>query len=65
MSSAFGTETVLDVRRWTHDYFSFTTTTGDDGFRFDNGQLVMIGLEVSCNFPAGVPESMRIVSFVL
>ncbi|WP_027072338.1 ferredoxin--NADP reductase [Luteimonas sp. J29] len=45
MSSAFGTETVLDVRHWTDSYFSFTTTR-DDGFRFDNGQFVMIGLEV-------------------
>ncbi|GAB3317947.1 ferredoxin--NADP reductase [Luteimonas notoginsengisoli] len=45
MSSAFGTEMVLDVRHWTDDYFSFTTTR-DDGFRFDNGQFVMIGLEV-------------------
>ncbi|MGH8085836.1 MAG: ferredoxin--NADP reductase [Lysobacter sp.] len=45
MSSAFGTETVLDVRHWTDDYFSFTTTR-DGGFRFDNGQFVMIGLEV-------------------
>ena len=45
MSSAFGTETVLDVRHWTDDYFSFTTTR-DDGFRFDNGQFVMIGLEI-------------------
>ncbi len=44
MSSAFGTETVLDVRHWTNDYFSFTTTR-DDGFRFDNGQFVMIGLQ--------------------
>ena len=44
MSSAFGTETVLDVRHWTDAYFSFTTTR-DDGFRFDNGQFVMIGLE--------------------
>ncbi|MGH8031944.1 MAG: ferredoxin--NADP reductase [Luteimonas sp.] len=43
MSCAFGTETVLDVRHWTDDYFSFTTTR-DDGFRFDNGQFVMIGL---------------------
>nr|MDQ3057839.1 ferredoxin--NADP reductase [Pseudomonadota bacterium] len=41
----FGTETVLDVRHWTDSYFSFTTTR-DDGFRFDNGQFVMIGLEV-------------------
>ncbi len=45
MSSPFGTETVLDVRHWTDDYFSFTTTR-DDGFRFDNGQFVMIGLQV-------------------
>jgi ferredoxin/flavodoxin---NADP+ reductase len=46
MSSAFGTETVLDVRHWTDAYFSFTTTR-DDGFRFENGQFVMIGLEVN------------------
>ena len=46
MSSPFGTETVLDVRHWTDDYFSFTTTR-DDGFRFDNGQFVMIGLQLS------------------
>ncbi|QDQ73025.1 ferredoxin--NADP reductase [Pseudoluteimonas lycopersici] len=45
MASPFGTETVLDVRHWTNAYFSFTTTR-DDGFRFDNGQFVMIGLEV-------------------
>ncbi len=45
MASPFGTETVLDVRHWTDSYFSFTTTR-DDGFRFDNGQFVMIGLEI-------------------
>ncbi len=45
MSSPFISETVLDVRHWTGDYFSFTTSR-DDGFRFDNGQFVMIGLEV-------------------
>ena len=45
MSSAFGTETVLDVRHWTDAYFSFSTTR-DDGFRFENGQFVMIGLEI-------------------
>jgi len=45
MSAAFITETVLDVRHWTPDYFSFTTSR-DDGFRFDNGQFVMIGLPV-------------------
>jgi ferredoxin--NADP+ reductase len=45
MSAAYIRETVLDVRHWTEDYFSFTTSR-DDGFRFDNGQFVMIGLEV-------------------
>ncbi len=45
MSAAFITETVLDVRHWTDDYFSFTTTR-DEGFRFENGQFVMIGLLV-------------------
>ena len=45
MASLFCTETVLDVRHWTDAYFSFTATR-DDGFRFDNGQFVMIGLEV-------------------
>ena len=35
----------MDVRHWTDAYFSFTTTR-DDGFRFENGQFVMIGLEV-------------------
>ena len=45
MTAAFIRETVLDVRHWTDDYFSFTTSR-DDGFRFDNGQFVMIGLEV-------------------
>ena len=45
MASPFGTETVLDVRHWTDSYFSFTTTR-DDGFRFDNGQFVMIGLDL-------------------
>ena len=45
MSSAYSPETVLDVRHWTDDYFSFTTTR-NESFRFDNGQFVMIGLEV-------------------
>lgn len=45
MSSAFITETILDVRHWTDAYFSFTCTR-DDGFRFENGQFVMIGLMV-------------------
>lgn len=45
MSAAFIRETVLDVRHWTEDYFSFTTSR-DDGFRFENGQFVMLGLEI-------------------
>ncbi len=45
MSSPFITETILAVRHWTDAYFSFTCTR-EDGFRFENGQFVMIGLEV-------------------
>jgi len=45
MYSAFATERVLAVRHWTDAYFSFTTTR-DDGLRFENGQFIMIGLEV-------------------
>jgi len=45
MSSAYSTETVLSVRHWTENYFSFTTTR-DPGLRFENGQFVMIGLNV-------------------
>ena len=43
--SVFATEQVLAVRHWTPDYFSFTTTR-DESLRFENGQFVMIGLEV-------------------
>ena len=43
MSAAYGFETVLEVHHWTDAYFSFTTTR-DTGFRFDNGQFVMIGI---------------------
>ncbi len=45
MSSCIS-ERVLDVRHWTDAYFSFTVTR-DDGFRFDNGQFVMLGLMVN------------------
>jgi len=41
----FGTERVLSVRHWNDTLFSFTTTR-DDSLRFENGQFVMIGLEV-------------------
>src|SRR3954452_17987924 len=43
--SAFQIETVLSVTHWTEQLFSFTATR-DPGFRFQNGQFAMIGLEV-------------------
>lgn len=43
--SAFNTEKVLSVRHWNDSLFSFTTTR-DDALRFENGQFVMIGLQV-------------------
>ena len=43
--SALQRETVLSVRHWTDSLFSFTATR-DPGFRFQNGQFAMIGLEV-------------------
>jgi ferredoxin--NADP+ reductase len=43
--SAFQRETVLSVQHWTDSLFSFTATR-DPGFRFQNGQFAMIGLEV-------------------
>ncbi len=45
MMSAFQKETVLSVEHWTDSLFSFTATR-DPGFRFQNGQFAMIGLEV-------------------
>jgi ferredoxin--NADP+ reductase len=43
--SAFYREKVLSVRHWTDTLFSFRATR-DTGFRFENGQFAMIGLEV-------------------
>ena len=43
--SAVNTQKVLSVTHWNESLFSFTTTR-DDSFRFENGQFVMIGLEV-------------------
>src|SRR6476659_2825500 len=43
--SAFYREKVLSVRHWTDTLFGFTATR-DSGFRFQNGQFAMIGLEV-------------------
>ncbi len=45
MSKAIQEETVLSVRHWTDDLFSFSTTR-DPAFRFLNGQFTMIGLTV-------------------
>lgn len=43
--SSFNREQVLSVRHWTDSLFSFTTTR-DPGFRFQNGQFTMMGMEV-------------------
>ncbi|WP_315744403.1 MULTISPECIES: ferredoxin--NADP reductase [unclassified Bradyrhizobium] len=43
--NAFQKETVLSVKHWTESLFSFTATR-NPGFRFQNGQFAMIGLEV-------------------
>jgi ferredoxin--NADP+ reductase len=43
--SNFTEETVLTVRHWTDNLFSFTATRSPS-FRFVNGQFTMIGLEV-------------------
>jgi ferredoxin--NADP+ reductase len=43
--SNLNTQTVLSVHHWTDTLFSFTCTR-DNGFRFENGQFVMVGLEV-------------------
>jgi len=39
-------EQVLSVHHWTDKYFSFRTTR-HDGLRFENGQFVMVGLEIN------------------
>ncbi|MDY6828207.1 MAG: ferredoxin--NADP reductase [Pseudomonadota bacterium] len=43
--ASVGHEEVLSVRHWNDSLFSFTTTR-DQGLRFENGQFVMVGLEV-------------------
>ncbi|WP_119166823.1 ferredoxin--NADP reductase [Algihabitans albus] len=45
MSKAIQEESVVSVRHWTDDLFSFSTTR-DPAFRFLNGQFTMIGLKV-------------------
>ena len=44
--AAVSVERVLRVRHWNDTLFSFSTTR-DASLRFDNGQFVMIGLEVN------------------
>ena len=43
--SSLATERVLSVHHWNDSLFSFRTTR-DPGLRFENGQFVMIGLDV-------------------
>lgn len=43
--AAPASQTVIEVHHWTDRLFSFKTTR-DPGFRFENGQFVMIGLPV-------------------
>lgn len=45
MAANIREEEVLSVHHWNDTLFSFTTTR-DPGFRFVNGQFIMIGLEV-------------------
>lgn len=45
MAKAYSEVEVLSVHHWNDTLFSFTTTR-DPGFRFMNGQFIMIGLEV-------------------
>jgi ferredoxin/flavodoxin---NADP+ reductase len=44
--AALASERVLDVHHWNDTLFSFKTTR-DPSLRFDNGQFLMIGLEVN------------------
>jgi ferredoxin--NADP+ reductase len=48
MMSQYSTESILSVHHWNENLFSFKTTR-DSGLRFENGQFVMIGLEVDCH----------------
>ncbi len=43
--AVFTTETVLDIQHWNDKLFSFRTTRAA-GLRFENGQFVMLGLQL-------------------
>ena len=45
MAANIREEEVLSVHHWNDTLFSFTTTR-DPGFRFENGQFIMIGLKI-------------------
>jgi len=46
MAANIREEEVLSVHHWNDTLFSFTTTR-DPGFRFENGQFIMIGMEIN------------------
>jgi ferredoxin--NADP+ reductase len=43
--AAIGTERVLNIQHWTDSQFTFATTR-NQGLRFENGQFVMVGLQI-------------------
>ncbi|MGK0437994.1 MAG: ferredoxin--NADP+ reductase, partial [Paracoccaceae bacterium] len=45
MAANIREEEVLSVHHWNDTLFSFTTTR-DPGFRFENGQFIMIGMHI-------------------
>jgi ferredoxin/flavodoxin---NADP+ reductase len=45
--AAISTECVLNIQHWTDSQFTFATTR-DQGLRFENGQFVMVGLQIDC-----------------
>ena len=45
--AAISSERVLNIQHWTDSQFTFATTR-DQGLRFENGQFVMVGLQIDC-----------------
>jgi ferredoxin--NADP+ reductase len=43
--AAISTERVLNIQHWTDNQFTFATTR-NQGLRFENGQFVMVGLQI-------------------
>src|SRR5580692_11670272 len=44
--ASYTTEHVVEVRHWSDKLFSFVTTRGT-GLRFENGQFIMLGMEIN------------------